>query len=67
MAQIENDDTQGMLEDVCVDVLRRLIHEGVFSPATKLMGVMTLGPDDRKEAVLEKKKRLDSLFPLPLP
>jgi hypothetical protein len=51
-----------MLEDVCFNVLRRLVHEGMFSPAPGLKGFTILGPDDRQESVLERKKCLDSLL-----
>jgi hypothetical protein len=62
LSQIENDDKQGMLEDVCFKVLRRLIHEGAFSTALSVKGVTILGPLALQENVLEKKKRLDNLF-----
>ncbi len=62
LCKIENDDNQRMLEDLCLKVLRRLIHEGAFSTSSSLEGFTILGPDDGQASVLEKKKRLDSLF-----
>jgi hypothetical protein len=51
LSQIGNDDKQGMLEDICMAVLRRLIHEGAFSTAPGLKGFAILGSDDRQVPV----------------
>ena len=62
LSQIENDDNQERLEDICFKVLRRLIHEGAFSMAPTGGGVMILGPTALRQNVLERKKRLDRLL-----
>ncbi len=62
LSQIDNDDKQGMLEDVCFKVLRRLIQGRAFSDTPSVRGIMILGPLALEESVLEKKKRLNSLL-----
>jgi hypothetical protein len=39
-----------------------MFNEGAFSTASGLRGLTVLGPGDRAESVLEKKKRFDSLM-----
>jgi hypothetical protein len=58
----KDDRTPGLLEDLCIRVLRRLIDEGVFWDARGIEGFSVLGPDDRAEDVLAKKARLDDLL-----
>jgi hypothetical protein len=62
LSQIDNDDKQEILEDVCFKVLERLIQGRAFSDTTSVKGVMILGPLALQGSVLEKKKRLDSLL-----
>jgi Uncharacterised protein family UPF0047 len=57
LSQIENDDKQSMLEEVCFKVLRRLIQARVFSAVPSVKGVTILGPTALKENVLEKRRR----------
>ena len=60
-----DDRTSGLLEDLCIRVLRRLTGEGVFSEARNIEGFIVLGPDDRGEDVLKKKSMLDDLLGRP--
>jgi Domain of unknown function (DUF4303) len=62
LSEIESDHKQGILEDACAEVVKRLFKEGTFSTAPFLKGFTVLGPDAGQEDVLEKKKRLDSLL-----
>lgn len=59
LGEPEDDRTPGLLEGLCIRVLRRLTGEGVFSEARDIEGFIVLGPDDRAEDVLKKKGRLD--------
>ena len=59
IAELEGDEKQALLEEVCFRVLRRLILDGVFSPAPNIEGFNILGPDDPQSVVLEKKRHLD--------
>jgi hypothetical protein len=61
LSQLELDDKQALLEDVCRKVLRWLSREGVLSKMAGLQGVTILGPDDQEGAVLEKKQNLSDL------
>ena len=62
LSEVDGDDKQGMLEEICFNVLRRLIRGRTFSPVSTLRGVTVLGPTLLLENVLDRKKRLDSLF-----
>ena len=62
LSQMQDGQSQGLLEEVCAVVLKRLLHEGTFSTALGLKGFTVLGFDDAQGSVLEKKKRFDSIF-----
>jgi len=63
LMQMDNERKQEMLEDVCSEVLARLVQEGSLSGIPSLKGFTIQGPDDPQETVLEKKKRFDNVFP----
>jgi hypothetical protein len=48
------DERQVALEELCLNVLKRLIHDGAFSAFSNLEGVTIIGPFDSPEMGLKK-------------
>jgi hypothetical protein len=58
LRQLDDDTTQSKLEAVCVQVLRALYVDGVFTQARRLKGLTVLGPDATDEMVLNNLQQL---------
>jgi hypothetical protein len=62
ISDLGDEPDQEALEGLCARVLERLWDEGVFWAAQRLEGFVVLGPDDRREDVLVKKRHLDRVL-----
>jgi hypothetical protein len=62
LSERPDDLDQQRLEEMCVQVLSRLVLHGAFARARRLEGFVVAGPDDTGRVILEKKRRLDLLL-----